>query len=103
MGFIHEGQGYYGWLISIHTAVLRIAKMFEIELIVYGEDGEIEYGGSLEYKNKGFYGIDYMKKVYLNNTYGKLINLSNLSNDEKYWFTFPENLNEELKLPLQLL
>ena len=38
MGFIHEGQGYYGWLISIHTAVLRIAKMFEIELIVYGED-----------------------------------------------------------------
>ena len=98
MGFIHEGQGYYGWLISIHTAVLRIAKMFEIELIVYGEDGEIEYGGSLEYKNKGFYGIDYMKKVYLNNTYGKLINLSNLSNDEKYWFTFPENLNEELKV-----
>tara|TARA_B100000686_G_C16761826_1_gene959180 strand:- start:12 stop:1079 length:1068 start_codon:yes stop_codon:yes gene_type:complete len=97
-GFIYEGQGYYGWLIAIHTAVLRIAKMFEIDLIVYGEDGEIEYGGSLDYKHKGFYGIDYMKKVYLNDTYGKLLELSNLSDGEKYWFSFPDDLSKDLKV-----
>ncbi|MDA9814655.1 N-acetyl sugar amidotransferase [Candidatus Pelagibacter sp.] len=97
-GFIHEGQGYYGWLISIHTAVLRVAQMFDIDLIVYGEDGEIEYGGSLDYKNKGFYGVDYMKKVYLNDTYGKLLKLSNLNENEKFWFTFPEEINPNLKV-----
>jgi hypothetical protein len=43
-GFIEMGFPYYGWLISIHTAVIRIATVFGIELIFYGEDGEIEYG-----------------------------------------------------------
>ena len=97
-GFIHQGQGYYGWLIAIHTAVLRVAQMFEIDLIVYGEDGEIEYGGSLDYKNNGFYGVDYMKKVFLNDTYSELLKISNLKEDEKFWFSFPENLNPNLKI-----
>jgi hypothetical protein len=72
--------------------------MFDIDLIVYGEDGEIEYGGSLDYKNKGFYGVDYMKKVYLNDTYGKLLKLSKLNENEKFWFTFPEEINPNLKV-----
>ncbi|PJC68299.1 MAG: N-acetyl sugar amidotransferase, partial [Zetaproteobacteria bacterium CG_4_8_14_3_um_filter_59_5] len=48
IGFLHYGQGYYGWLISIHTAVLRIAEKFGISLVFYSEDGEVEYGGSTE-------------------------------------------------------
>ena len=37
-------------MIAIHTAVLRIAKNFDINLVMYGEDGEVEYGGSTKYK-----------------------------------------------------
>ena len=33
IGFLEFGQGYYGWLISIHTAVLRMAKKFDINLV----------------------------------------------------------------------
>ena len=64
-GFIEKGFPYYGWLIAIHTAVIKTAVNFKIPLLFYGEDGEIEYGGSTESKNKALYGIDYMRRVYL--------------------------------------
>lgn len=51
-GFIEKGFPYYGWLIAIHTAVIRVASNFKIPLIFYGEDGEVEYGGSQNLKIK---------------------------------------------------
>ena len=69
IGFLEYGQGYYGWLTAIHTAVLRFAVNFGINLVFYSEDGEIEYGGSTKNKNVATYGSSYMKSAYLNNTY----------------------------------
>ena len=46
LGFKHKGFPYYGWLISIFTSVLQLAVSMNIDLIIYGEDGEVEYGGS---------------------------------------------------------
>ncbi len=97
-GFLLDGQGYYGWMSTIFTGVLRIAQKFNIDLIFYGEDGEIEYGGSTEKKNDGFFGIEYMKRVYLNDNFEKIISHSNLKDKEKYWITFPDNLNKELQV-----
>ena len=54
IGFEQMGFPYYGWLISIHTAVIRTATVFGIDLIFYGEDGEVEYGGSTETSKKFF-------------------------------------------------
>ena len=42
------GFPYYGWLISVHTAVLRVALQFNISLVFYSEDGEVEYGGNMK-------------------------------------------------------
>ena len=39
------------------TAVIRTAFNFKIPLIFYGEDGEVEYGGSTESKNKALYDV----------------------------------------------
>ncbi len=91
VGFLHYGQGYYGWLIAIHTAVLRIAEKFGISLVFYSEDGEIEYGGSTARKYEATYGIDYMKNAYLNATYDSVMSLSGLSERDRYWFHFPES------------
>ena len=96
-GFVEYGQGYYGWLIAIHTAVLRVATNFGISLVFYSEDGEIEYGGSTKNKNVVTYGIDYMKKAYLNDTYVQIMNKSNLSNKDQYWFKFPHEIEKGLK------
>ena len=47
-GFIEKGFPYYGWLIAIQAAVVSLAVNLNIPLLFYGEDGEVEYGGSTE-------------------------------------------------------
>jgi N-acetyl sugar amidotransferase len=91
-GFIDDGQGYYGWMVLIHTAVIKLAQKFKIKYIFYSEDGEVEYGGSDEKKNKQFYNIDYMKKVYLNDKLEKILKKSNLEQSKLNWFTFDEKI-----------
>ncbi len=102
-GFIEKGFPYYGWLIAIHTAVIRTAINFNIPLIFYGEDGEIEYGGSIESTNNGLYGIEYMKRVYLEGGHEKVFDRIKKDGDIKdsdlSFFRFPkenEVINKDL-------
>jgi len=94
-GFIEKGFPYYGWLIAIHTAVIRTAYNFNIPLIFYGEDGEVEYGGSIENRYREMYDIDYMKRVYLEGGYEKVldkaVNDNLISENDLYFFRFPDN------------
>lgn len=102
-GFIEKGFPYYGWLIAIHTAVIRTAYNFNVPLIFYGEDGEVEYGGSVENKDRSMYGIDYMKRVYLEGGYEKVLKKAVddgiLESSDLYFFNFP-NDNEIKKKDL---
>ena len=92
-GFIEKGFPYYGWLIAIHTAVIRTAASFKIPLLFYGEDGEIEYGGSTESKHKPLYDIDYMKRIYLEGGHSKvfdrIIEDGDITQAELAFFNFP--------------
>ena len=98
-GFIEKGFPYYGWLIAIMTAVIRTAYNFNIPLIFYGEDGEIEYGGSTESKNRALYDIEYMKRVYLEGGYDKVFNRiredEDIKDNDLYFWKFPTQ--EEIK------
>lgn len=93
-GFIEMGFPYYGWLIAIHTAVIRTAANFGIDLIFYGEDGEVEYGGSTETSKNPIYDVHYQKKVYLEGGYEKVLAASGLSKSQLNFFRFPSD--EEL-------
>ena len=97
-GLEFMGFPYYGWLISIHTAVIKTAINFEIPLIFYGEDGEVEYGGSTETNKNPFYNIEYQKKIYLEGGYEKVFNKTKLTKDEKYFFEFPKLRTSAKKL-----
>ncbi len=92
-GFIEKGFPYYGWLIAIMTAVIKTATNFKIPLIFYGEDGEIEYGGSTESKNKALYDIEYMKRVYLEGGHEKVFDRIKADGDitdaDLSFFRFP--------------
>jgi len=94
-GFIEKGFPYYGWLIAIHTAVIRTAFNFNVPLLFYGEDGEVEYGGSIENKNRSMYDINYMKRVYLEGGYEKVledaVNDGIVSENDLYFFRFPKD------------
>jgi len=94
LGFIKMGSPYFGWLTSVFSAVTRLALTHKINLIFYGEDGEIEYGGSTQNKNRAIFDVNYTVKNYLERGYYDIIKASNLSQKELYWFTFP---TKELK------
>ena len=94
-GFIEKGFPYYGWLICIHTAVLQIAKRFNIGLIFYAEDGEIEYGGSTEKKFQATYDVSYQRKVYLEGGYEKVLEKAKLDESKLFWFKFQISCNFE--------
>ena len=101
LGLIEMGFPYYGWLIAIHTAVFRIAVQFNIPLVFYSEDGEVEYGGDAQNKYNGVYNIDYIKHAYLEGGYEKILKKSGLNERELYWFNFP-NEEEIKKLNLEI-
>lgn len=94
-GFIEKGFPYYGWLIAIMTAVIKTAANFKIPLIFYGEDGEVEYGGSTESKHKPIYGIDYMKRIYLEGGHEKVFDRikqdGDISDADLSFFQFPQD------------
>ena len=94
-GFIEKGFPYFGWLVAIQAAVVRLAVNLKIPLLFYGEDGEVEYGGSTESKTRAMYDIAYMKRIYLEGGHEKILRSSGLSDSELYFFLFPSD--EELK------
>jgi len=91
VGFVEMGFPYYGWLIAIHTAVARAAIGFDIGLIFYGEDGEVEYGGSTETSKNPIYDVQYQKKVYLEGGYEKVLAASGVADEELFFFRFPKD------------
>jgi|TARA_B100001093_G_scaffold397817_1_gene385124 N-acetyl sugar amidotransferase len=95
LGFTELGHPYYGWLLSIHTAVIRVAVEFKIPLIFYSEDGEVEYGGDFKNLNNGVYGVDYQKSHYLEGQHKKILKKANLTKHQSYWFTYPTD--EEIR------
>ena len=89
VGFVEMGFPYYGWLIAIQTTPVRIANQLGISLIFYGEDGEVEYGGSTDTVEIPEYDVTYMKKIYLEGGYDKVLKSTGLPENDLYFFLFP--------------
>lgn len=90
VGFSEIGFPYFGWLVAIMTAVCRVAVNFGIEIIFYGEDGEVEYGGSTETANSPGYDFDYMKRVYYEGGQDLVLGKSGLPESDLQLFRFPD-------------
>lgn len=90
-GFIEKGFPYYGWITAVMTSVIRTAVAFDIPLIFYGEDGEVEYGGSNKTSKESLFDINYMKDVYLEGGYDKVLNLlEDIDETALYFWKFPD-------------
>ena len=91
VGLIDMGFPYYGWLIAIQAGVVRMANQMGIGLIFYGEDGEVEYGGTTETDKNPIYDVHYMKKIYLEGGYEKVLQNAGLPEKDLFFFRFPSN------------
>ena len=94
-GFIEKGFPYYGWLIAMMTAIINTTASLKIPLLYYGEDGEVEYGGFTESKNKALYDINYTKRVYLEGGHVKVFEKikqdGDISDADLLFFKFPSD------------
>jgi len=95
-GFIEMGFPYYGWLTAITVAPIKIAIAHNIALIFYGEDGEVEYGGSTETSKNPIYTTEYQKRVYLEGGYEKVIKKSEIDSKRLNFFTYPDTDSEKM-------
>ena len=86
-GFVEQGRPLNGWTTAIFSAVMRIAKAFNITLVMYGEDGEIEYGGSNKSKYSGTFTPDFVKNVYLEGQFNKTFD--GMDKVDTYFWDFP--------------
>ncbi|MEF9919326.1 MAG: hypothetical protein RR790_08710, partial [Eubacterium sp.] len=57
IGFIEQGRPLLSWTTCLNTAMLQIATSMNIPLIMFGEEGESEYGGSTKLRYTPFYDI----------------------------------------------
>src|SRR5574343_625570 len=100
-GLVEMGFPYYGWLIAIQAAPVRLANQLGIGLIFYGEDGEVEYGGSTETDKNPIYDVGYMKKIYLEGGYEKVLAASGVPAGDQFFFRFP-NDEELARTPIEI-
>lgn len=100
-GFEQMGFPYYGWLTAIQASPVRVANQFGIKLIFYGEDGEVEYGGTTETDKDPIYDVRYMKKVYLEGGYDKVFSKVDVPIADRYFFEFP-NDEELTRSPVEI-
>ena len=88
IGLIEYGQPYFGWMTSMVLAPVKIALQFNIPFIMYGEEGEVEYGGSQKLKNTPVYTIEDTVKFYLSGVHPKTY-LNKYSEKDLYWWLPP--------------
>lgn len=88
IGLIEYGIPMLGWQTAVQTYIPKLAVQLNIPLIFYGEDGEVEYGGTSESKNRMSYTIEYSKNIYLNGTFHKALN-ERFTPQELGMFSYP--------------
>lgn len=63
-GFIEQGRPLLSWTSCLNSVMFRMAIDFHIPLIMFGEEGETEYGGLTDMRYVPFYDADFAIKIY---------------------------------------
>ena len=96
--FVEQARAKFPFVIAIATAVAQVALKFDIPFVMYGEEGETEYGGSDKYVNKVFMDPEFMVQVLhegnsMKNYLGEFSEV-----DLKWWVPPPKDELKKLKM-----
>ena len=85
---IELGQPLMSWIINVQASIFKIAINFNVPFVMFGEDGEVEYGGDSKLKNSAVYNIEDSIKLYLSG-----VNPDRFKDDfsakQLYWWLYP--------------
>ncbi len=85
---IDYGQPLMSWIINVQVAVFKTAIRFGVPLVMFGEEGETEYGGSSKLKESPVYDIEDSIKLYLSGVDPQRF-LKDFPARELYWWLYP--------------
>ena len=63
-GFIEQGRPMLGWTSCLNSIMFRLAVDLNVPLIMFGEEGETEYGGLTGMRCVPFYDSDFAIRIY---------------------------------------
>lgn len=99
LAFILKGDAWEPFAFGQKTLAFHMANQFNIKLIFYGENGELEYGGTTKYKNQAKEAPDdWDDRYYKGSSIDHLLNVglehgvldkSDTSKDKVGWYKFP--------------
>lgn len=93
-GLEEQGQPLMSWINSVQVGVFKTAINFNIPLIMFGEEGETEYGGSSKLRDTPFYDTEDSIKIYLSGVDPERY-LNQFDAKQLYWWLYPTD--EEVK------
>lgn len=62
--FISRGMPKQAFVTGMSAAVMRLMLKFDIQLVIYGENGEVIYGGKSETESLSRMNQDFLKNIY---------------------------------------
>lgn len=88
-GLIKYGQPQTDWLFAMFAIPLKIAVKLNIPFVMYGEEGESEYGGTKDLENKPDFNMTHVKKFYYSGINAKELAGEDADEADLYWYTPP--------------
>jgi len=89
-GFIEQGRPKLPFVIGISLFTMKVAAKFNIPFIMYGEEGEEEYGGSVSQIGKFKIDRDFLVNYYFSG-HDPVEYLDEFSKDDLKWWTLPSD------------
>ncbi len=92
--FIDQARAKFPFVIAIGTAVSKVALALDIPLVIYGEEGETEYGGKDGFQETYFADPDYVVNIYHEGNNMRQY-LDEFTEQELGWWLMPETKDLE--------
>ncbi len=88
IGFVEAGRPLLGWQTAVQTSIFRFAQKLSIPFVMFGEDGETEYGGAKKLKHSHYYDAGDAVNIYLEG-HDPSRYAAKFSQSKLYLFSFP--------------
>ena len=95
--FVEQARCKFPFVIGIATAIAKEALVRNIPLVIYGEEGETEYGGSDKFENNFFLNDEYLKIYHEGHDMSSY--LDEFTEQELSWWLLP-SIEEMKKLSI---
>jgi N-acetyl sugar amidotransferase len=95
--FLEMGDPFQPFIYGQYSAPFRTALQYNISLVFYGEDGEVEYGGAMELSNRSGLSFDDFVRNRFSNIYPESFSKYGISEKDLKRYTLSSNEITSLK------